>query len=103
MTRKQKRDASKAKRRAVISKLRTGLLTEGDWSIICASLIHEREELLGAAEEWVATIAIWGSTRNDVLRLQSFQSKAKRTNAVLVRLGHPAAFSDKKMEKEAGG
>lgn len=95
MTRKQKRDASRAKRRAVVSKLKTDSLTGGDWSIICASLIHERDEQLGEAEDYT----FLSSSMKDALRSRSLRAKSKRTNAVLVKIGHPAAFSDEEMEK----
>lgn len=95
MTRKRKRDASRAKRQAVVSKLKTDSLTGSDWSIICASLIHERDEQLGEVEDNLFI----GSTIQDALRWRSLRAKAKRTNAVLVKLGHPAAFSDEEMEK----
>lgn len=75
------------KRAAVVSKLEFDLLEGGDWSVICAALIHEREAMLAEADVFVG-----GKTKKDGERVATFRDKARRVNDVLVKLNHPGAM-----------
>jgi hypothetical protein len=80
---------------AVVAKLSFDSLVPGDWSVICASLIHEREEMFGAADDYI----FMGSTAKDVVKSETFRDKGWRINDVLLRLDHPAALERGKRVK----
>jgi len=86
VTRQQKRTAGKRKRAAVVSKLSFDSLTPGDWSVICACLIHERDNMFASANDED------GSRSGDHTRAATFDSKGWRINEVLIQLKHPAAL-----------
>ena len=87
MTRKEKRVAGRSKRQAVVSRLSWGALTPGDKSIICAALIHERDRMWDEAGRF----SFDNGVIEDAQKVATFKDKWRRLNAVLARLGHPAA------------
>jgi len=88
VSRQFKKAVSKKKRIAVISKLEFDLLEGGDWSVICAALIHEREAMLAEAEFF----SFEKNSMKDAVRVATFRDKARRVNDVLVKLNHPGAI-----------
>ena len=81
-TRKQKRTAGKRKRAVVVSKLSFQSLWLGDWSVICACLIHERDDMFASALK----------SESDHAKAATFDSKGWRINQVLIQLSHPASL-----------